>query len=307
MASSFIYAGYPNDDRAEKYAKNWIRAISEHGIKVRHRDSGNDDSRSLMMAKALLLILPSGPCTAGIRPVKECLNHALDRGIPVITLEIGEPEYDTSLEMQLGLAQKIRASEHPDPDSEPDANTVAELVSQIHSVTQRVFPWKPAVFGVIGAMLVVFGTWILPKILTQTDPDSYDADVTAAVSETDTIVDVPDMDDAILRALLRAGADEDGDGRVSKEELASLKVLDLSGNAISDLSPLVYATELTELDLSDNQITDITPLAALTSLKKLILTGNPVEDYTVLAFLPDLEIAETDPRIEEPALQNGDE
>ncbi|RHO53393.1 hypothetical protein DW094_11640 [Ruminococcaceae bacterium AM07-15] len=40
----------------------------------------------------------------------------------------------------------------------------------------------------------------------------------------------------------------------------NLKSLDLSGNQITDLTPLAGLTNLTYLDLSDNQITDLTPL-----------------------------------------------
>lgn len=54
----------------------------------------------------------------------------------------------------------------------------------------------------------------------------------------------------------------------------TLEVLDLSGNAIVDLTPLSSLTALRELDLANNQISDLSALKELKSLESLDLRGN---------------------------------
>ena len=72
-------------------------------------------------------------------------------------------------------------------------------------------------------------------------------------------------------------------------ELAiNLRVLDLSGNVITDISALSDLTKLTELYLSDNAIADITPLVGLTNLALLGLNGNAITDVSPLASLTNL-------------------
>lgn len=65
-----------------------------------------------------------------------------------------------------------------------------------------------------------------------------------------------------------------------------LKALDLSHNALHDISPIAEMTELEILNLSDNYITDATPLGALTKLSHLELQMNRgIRDFS---FLPKL-------------------
>jgi internalin A len=59
-------------------------------------------------------------------------------------------------------------------------------------------------------------------------------------------------------------------------------VLDLAGDEISDISPLVPLTNLTILALQGNEISDISVLADLTNLIDLRLTQNHVHDISPL-------------------------
>lgn len=58
------------------------------------------------------------------------------------------------------------------------------------------------------------------------------------------------------------------------KKLKNLKVLDLSYNNISEISPLAQLTDLTELNLHNNKIRTVTPLAELTKLTFLSLGVN---------------------------------
>jgi hypothetical protein len=65
--------------------------------------------------------------------------------------------------------------------------------------------------------------------------------------------------------------------------------MDLSGNAINDISLLWGLTLLEELDLSDNKLEEIEILVNLRNLKSLNLSNNAVKDISYLLHLPKLE------------------
>ena len=67
-----------------------------------------------------------------------------------------------------------------------------------------------------------------------------------------------------------------------------LKRLDLDGNLISDLSPMVNLTDLISLNLRNNNISDISPLLGLTDLTYLNLRNNNISDISPLLGLTDL-------------------
>lgn len=71
--------------------------------------------------------------------------------------------------------------------------------------------------------------------------------------------------------------------------MQDLKELELSGNNISDLTPISQITGLTKLIISHNKIEDISSLTALTQLTELYLSSNLISDLTPLASLPQLE------------------
>ena len=100
--------------------------------------------------------------------------------------------------------------------------------------------------------------------------------------------------DAALATAVRKALDLDTNGdhiellKIPEAELGKLTRLVLTGNNISDLTPLAQLTQLTELYLSDNNISDLTPLAQLTQLTKLYLSDNNISDLTPLAQLTQL-------------------
>ena len=69
----------------------------------------------------------------------------------------------------------------------------------------------------------------------------------------------------------------------------NLRLLDLDGNRISDLTPLVNLTSLEELGLDRNRVSDISPLAGLINLQVLTTDENRTSDLTPLANLRNLE------------------
>lgn len=71
---------------------------------------------------------------------------------------------------------------------------------------------------------------------------------------------------------------------------AALRELDLSGNALTELSFLQSCTGLKELDLSNNQILDYTPLTALTSLEVLSVDQCQAEPMSQLPALGTLTV-----------------
>lgn len=72
------------------------------------------------------------------------------------------------------------------------------------------------------------------------------------------------------------------------QQLTNLETLDLSGNRLQELSPLIGMTALRKLDLSDNQITGVEALGRVPGLVRLTLTGNRISDPSPLQDLPAL-------------------
>ena len=72
-------------------------------------------------------------------------------------------------------------------------------------------------------------------------------------------------------------------------KLYALSTLSLTGNNLSDISPLASLGGLVYLDLSDNAVSDLRPLSNLRELKTLYIDNNPVTDFSPLFTLPQLE------------------
>jgi hypothetical protein len=79
------------------------------------------------------------------------------------------------------------------------------------------------------------------------------------------------------------------------EYCVNLERLYLTGNRVSDVSPLQGLTKLTDLDLSSNVITDITLLEGLINLTDLRLSNNQIGDISPLVdIVPNLGILYAD-------------
>ncbi|MCJ8283365.1 MAG: leucine-rich repeat domain-containing protein [Rivularia sp. ALOHA_DT_140] len=74
----------------------------------------------------------------------------------------------------------------------------------------------------------------------------------------------------------------------AERKINKWRILDLSSNKISDLSPLGRLTNLRELYLSYNQISDLSPLSQLTNLNFLFLESNQISDLSPLSQLTNL-------------------
>ncbi len=99
-------------------------------------------------------------------------------------------------------------------------------------------------------------------------------------------------------ALTRVAGTKDCDRLVSN--LAKLKVLDLTGAGIYDLSPVGDLGQLEGLVLSQNIIVDLGPIAKLTKLKSIVIRGSRVKDLSPLKGLVELRrVVIEDSRVED--------
>ena len=92
-----------------------------------------------------------------------------------------------------------------------------------------------------------------------------------------------------LRRLTRLGVlNREIESLEGLQHAPNLRLLDLSGNPISDLTPLANLTNLVELLLSGGRISDLAPLANLRNLEILILNRNDITDISPLGRLTNL-------------------
>ncbi|MCC6694075.1 MAG: leucine-rich repeat domain-containing protein [Candidatus Hydrogenedentes bacterium] len=96
------------------------------------------------------------------------------------------------------------------------------------------------------------------------------------------------INDEVLDAAIRSALGQPL-GFLTRADLLTLHSLDARDLNIRNLSGLEYCTNLTFLDLSGNPISDITPLATLVNLQSLNLDGTDVYDIAALAGLQNLD------------------
>ena len=61
----------------------------------------------------------------------------------------------------------------------------------------------------------------------------------------------------------------------------TISYLDLSGNALEDITPIASLQKLETLKLSNNSISSIQPLMSMTSLKALDISGNKLSEEQI--------------------------
>ena len=101
-------------------------------------------------------------------------------------------------------------------------------------------------------------------------------------------VNIPD---ANLRAVITKILGKTSDASITPEDMAKLTRLDAPNKAIRDLTGLEYATNLTRLNLRGNTISDIEPLVANTGLDKddwVLLNDNPLSATSRNTHIPAL-------------------
>ena len=99
-------------------------------------------------------------------------------------------------------------------------------------------------------------------------------------------VDIPD---SALRAAIEKQLSIESGSPITAEDMLKITKLDLSGEGVSNLTDLEYATNLEELNLRGNAITDLSPLTGLKNLVWLELGANAIIDISPLAGLTNLE------------------
>ena len=98
--------------------------------------------------------------------------------------------------------------------------------------------------------------------------------------------------------------DADGDGKITFEEAAAVKELQLgfdvkpesTVDCVTDVTGLEYFTSLETLSLKYNKVSDIKPIEGISTLKVLILGENPISSINLdkLGELTDLRLYGTD-------------
>lgn len=103
-----------------------------------------------------------------------------------------------------------------------------------------------------------------------------------------------------LLAMTEPKIDADGDGKVTFEEAAAVKELQLgfdlkpesTVDCVTDITGLEYFTSLETLSLKFNSVSDIKPIEGISTLKVLILGENPISSINLdkLGELTDLRL-----------------
>ena len=82
------------------------------------------------------------------------------------------------------------------------------------------------------------------------------------------------LDENLKNALIDLKYDINNDEEISVEEMEKIDILDISQRNITDISPLIYAINITELNIEGNSITDISVLENMGKLQYLDMQNN---------------------------------
>jgi Leucine-rich repeat (LRR) protein len=161
--------------------------------------------------------------------------------------------------------------------------------------------WRAIGVGILGAVWLCLGCTDDERATNAPPSASSGA---AATDTTALVFPDPELEGAVWAALSAEGLRftvADGDsltelsapdlGIASVEgigQLSGLVSLNLSGNALTELSPLRSLVHLRHLDLAENQVGPLGPLSGLAGLTELNLSGNRVTDLWPLSSLLSL-------------------
>ncbi len=231
-----------------------VRGAYEECIKKAGHEIVKEEARALLDADALFICI----CGKENRRVKEDLNLALDRGLPVafVREEGGNP--DTGLMMQLSIATVIPEGDDGEKLAKWLERTAATTAAKKKNSTAKLLICLAA------ACLLVAACSIITVISINNSKEESNS--------------------SFLTKEEQLGID-----------VASLKnssKIDLSGKGIEDITFLSECTACTELDISNNSIVDISVLSKLPELRILNVSGNKIEDINVLLTLKNLKEAD---------------
>ena len=234
------------------------------------------DARTLLGADALFICI----CGRENRRVKEDLNLALDKGIPVAYMLEEGCSLDSGLDIQLAIAAKVRPLSPAD-----DIGVWLTGVSESVTAREKKKKLRTAVILTIVLLLVADGVTAALTLINH-DPGST---AETQISEAERLgVDVEALKGKEKIDLAGLGLTD-----ISfLKDCTSCRDLDISNNSVSDISVLAGLTELKVLKADNNKIVDISVLNSASGLQVLSIRGNKVKDINVLLALTELREAD---------------
>ena len=246
-----------------------VRGAYEECIKKAGHEIVKEDARALLGADALFICI----CGKENRRVKEDLNLALDKGLPVafVREEGGEP--DTGLKMQLSIAADIQEDDDGTKLAEWLRNTAtAAVVKKKNKTAKKMIIFAAAfVLMAAGIIITVIATGNSKDVTTES----------ALTKEQELGIDVAALKNSSKIDLSGKGIED----ITFLSECTDCTELDISNNSIVDISILSKVPELRILNVSGNKIEDINVLLTLKNLKEADISNNPIGDYTSTTFL----------------------
>lgn len=90
--------------------------------------------------------------------------------------------------------------------------------------------------------------------------------------------------DIILKGYLNSLLKQSSDAEITKDQLATIKAVNLSSTTITNLTGLEYAVNLETFTLQNSKVTDLTPITKLSNLTYMTLSGSNITNE----LIPDL-------------------
>lgn len=322
----FIYVSCDVKDQEEVLEK-YLEPLAQDGISFWWADGfGSKEEKILTRSSAVLLFLTKD--FAKGKKLKATLAAAVKHNKAVLCVYLEDVELDAVLSMQTEAQQALYVSKYKSDDEFVAELKKAAIFNNIRVSEQQKKQQKSRALAAVAAVVIVLIAAVIiikPLLSTKANAETMEALGLTGLSrqELESIEALMIVGDEIKVSMIHAfyiggdhgtvyyhnGGDikgnyhqyyvEPGDeastavGNISDlagvEQLKNLRLLELEGQQIEDITPLLGLENLEQLSLNCNPLRSLEGIENLSNLKKLDISGTDVSDLTPVLKLENLE------------------
>ena len=302
----FIYASCDAKDREAVFDK-YLGPVAESGVSFCWGDAfDKKEEDNIARSNAVLLFLTKD--YARDDKLRKTVEAAVRNDKPILTVYLENVDLDSGLSMQLESQQALFVSYYESEEEFVEALKKAAIFDKIEVTEQQKKKQKSrSVIAIAAAVIAVLALAILIKPLLT--PSNVNAETMEALG----LQGLSKDDLESITELRIVGTDvtdyvDNNEKQVWYENGNTSRIVYINENGeevttergtISDLSGMEQLTNLRALQLDGQQIEDITPLLSLENLEELSIACNPIssaDGLEKLSNLSSLDISDTNIR-----------
>ena len=315
----YIYTTF--DSSIEERANEILKPLDDKGVLFWHSNIINKkELNKIEMAFSIIVFVTND--FVKTKEFHDIINHAIKKNKEILTIYLEEVELDAWGHMQLDSLQYLNVSQNDFDSKLLEASIfkdmkVTDAQKRFQRRTTITAIATPIIAGILVFFLIIEPLLIMP---TRINNDALGLNGLTQ-EELDSITELYIMGDQVYKDeditkvhcwphngskniqgdITRTKPDgswqDDGNFTVNRgsisdisdlAKLRNLKTLCISGQQITDISPIYSLTQLEYLGLECNPITSIEGINQLVNLEELYISGTDIEDLSPLSGLKKL-------------------